>query len=79
MMKVLITLPVTKTVDTETRWVAQDRSGMWFAYSTRPRPDKKAGQWYQRSGTCNEIVKGEPNPDWEFTLINIKKYKAVTE
>ena len=76
-MKILITLPVTKTIDDKTRWVAQDSDGQWYSYETKPRAYEVYGQWYKRNGLSYLIIKGEPNPDWKDTLIRIKKAKVV--
>lgn len=60
-------IPSWDLVDSKHQWIAQDRNGSWFSFLAIPRADARDEEWYHLDYT--HICSGEPNEDWQDTLI----------
>ena len=54
------------------KWMAQDKSGVWYWYSLKPfvRP---AGWWASPNGVSEIAYKSTPATDWKKTLYKVIK------
>ena len=50
-------------------WAAQDADGRWFWYRTEPLPGPGGGVWRSNSRDQCLAGVGQPNPDWDLSLI----------
>ena len=52
-------------------WMAQDRSGMWYFYQTKPKYVSLFGGWYHE-GEFDFAYKSEPPKDWTQELYRLE-------
>ena len=52
-------------------WIAQDADGTWWGYSVEPLQQHSG--WYENEiGRYLKLIKSEPNPDWQSSLIRVE-------
>lgn len=55
------------------KWAAQDADGSWYVYENKPYVSEDAEAWAEDrpDGSIERMSKGDPNPNWKGTLLQL--------